>query len=123
MGWREENILKIAVISPINVRKTVYLVYKLELAVQLYELIHSFICVYLSSFIQDESNVIGEEEDKENDPSAANQISNTQGAGDASQASKKPLTMNFEEYKRLSNTLVLYIRQQEEEAELRSGKF
>lgn len=71
------------------------------------------------NFIEDESNVIDEEQDKENNPASANQI-NSQGAGDGTQASKKPLTMNFEEYKRLSNTLVLYIRQQEEEAELRT---
>merc|ERR1711881_52261 len=71
------------------------------------------------NFIEDDSNVL-DEESKENDPSAAN-LTNTQGAGDASQASKKPLTMNFDEYKRLSNTLVLFIRQREEEEELRSA--
>ena len=69
---------------------------------------------------QEDTNVM-DDEDKENDSSAANRGS-TQASGDATQASKKPLTMNFDEYKRLSNTLVLYIRQREEEEELRSGR-
>ena len=63
-----------------------------------------------------------DEEDKENDSRAAN-LPNTQASGDATQASKKPLTMNFDEYKRLSNTLVLFIRQREEEEELKSGSY
>jgi DNA replication licensing factor MCM6 len=69
---------------------------------------------------QEDTNVMEEDEDKENDSSAANRDS-TQASVDATQTTKKPLTMNFEEYKRLGNTLVLYIRQREEEEELRSA--